>query len=236
MNRKVGVAGREVAALRRTGGVDDRRRAGDRARVALDVLQGEPLARPVEILGLAPELAHDVEPLLRIAVAGLVVVGQREPERLVFRLVPARDDVEPGAALADLVDRCDLLGDDDGVVRRRVDGGEDRDVARVGEQARRPGHGLQHRAVEVRVAAVADPARDRQHEVDARLVEHLGEADVVLERVDPALGHFGDRHAGGAVRGEGAEQEAAFGEHRVASRGHWIPSDFQMYFRLESLS
>lgn len=40
-----------------------------------------------------PELADQVDPLVRIGVAGFVIVRKVQPQRLVFRLVPARDDV-----------------------------------------------------------------------------------------------------------------------------------------------
>jgi len=82
-----------------------------------------------------------------------------------------------------------------------------------------PGHGLQHRAVKVRLAAVADPARDRQHEVDAGVVQQFRQLDVVLHRRLPAIGQPGDRHAAGAVGREGGQQEFVVLEEGVLPDG-----------------
>jgi hypothetical protein len=43
----------------------------------------------------------------------------------------------------------------------------------VGEQAGRPGDGIQHTLVKVGDTAVTDPAGDGQHEVDTHLVGDL---------------------------------------------------------------
>ena len=162
-----------------------------------------------------PEFADQIEPFLRIGIAGFVIVGQAQAKRLVFRLVPARDDVQARAAMADLVDGGDLLGHDDRMVGGGVDGGEDGDVLRRGQQACGPGHRLQHAAVEIGLAAIADPARDRQHEVDPGRVQHLRQLQVVVPAVVPARGDLCGGHPRRAVGREGAKAKPVAREHRV---------------------
>ena len=72
--------------------------------------------------------------------------------------------------------------------QRRVHGAEAGDARGGGEQAGRPGDGLQRLAVQIGVAAVALPAPDRQHEVDAGVVAHLGERKAILPARRPASG------------------------------------------------
>lgn len=78
-------------------GTDPRTGAG----VALDLLGLEILAIPIEMLIRRPKL-DQIEPFLRIGIAGFVIIGQRQAKRLIFRLVPARDNVQPGTPMADL--------------------------------------------------------------------------------------------------------------------------------------
>ena len=210
---------RELAAFAGAGGVEDRQfRCG--TGIAKHVLQLEELAVPVEGFGAGPECLDDVEPFLRVAVACLVIVGERQSERFILRLVPAGDDVEADAAAADLVHGCQLLGDNDWMVGGGVDGGEDIDVARLGQERGRPGDRFQHVAMEIGFPAVANPAGDRQHEVDAGVVEHPGKLEIVCPRVVPAFRYLGHRHAAGAVARKGTEQEMVGREHAVALRGH----------------
>ena len=126
--QEVRVAGRELAAQTRARRVDDWRLAGVGLRVAVYVLQVPVVAFPVEATRLGPELAYHIEPLLRIGVAGLVIVGKLLSERLVLGLVPTRNDVEARAPLAYLVDGGDLLGDHHRVVHRRVHRGKHADA------------------------------------------------------------------------------------------------------------
>ena len=44
--------------------------------------------------------------------------------------------------------------------------------------------------MEVRLTAIADPARNGQQELDARFIGKLGQPDVILPGVLPALGHL----------------------------------------------
>ena len=54
--------------------------------------------------------------------------------------------------------------------QRNMDGGECDDIVRGGEQRRRPRQRLEARTLAIGLAAVADPARDRQHEFQTRFV------------------------------------------------------------------
>ena len=186
VKREVGIAGREAAAFAGAGRVEDRDVAR-RARMAVGLLQMEMRAVPVERLFARPQGLHHVEPFLRIAVTLRMFDRQVEAERFVFRLVPAGDDIEADAATADRMDGGELLGDDHRMVRRRMDRRENGEVARFRQQAGRPGDGFEHAALEIRLAAIADPARDRQHEIEAGLVEQLRELQVVVPTRSPAL-------------------------------------------------
>ena len=100
--------------------------------------------------------------------------------------------------------------------QRRVHGAEHGDALGRGQQAGRPGDGLQRLAVQIGVAAVALPAADRQHEVDAGLVGHAGEREAVRPARRPALRHLGGRAAGRAVGAEQAELQRVGVVHRQA--------------------
>lgn len=56
---------------------------------------------------------------LPMAERAALSVGQRLAARFVLRLVPAGDTIQPGAAMADLVECGDLLGDNGGGDLRR---------------------------------------------------------------------------------------------------------------------
>jgi hypothetical protein len=86
---------------------------------------------PVEAFRPAPQRFDDIEPFLRVSVTGLVVVRQRKTECFVFRFIPAGDDVEADPAAADLIDRGELLCDDDRMIGGGMDGGKYRDVPGV---------------------------------------------------------------------------------------------------------
>ena len=156
---------------------------------------------------LRPEPLDDLPPLLRVGVTVVVVLRQVDAHRVVLRLVPAGDDVEPGAAAADLVDGGHLLRGDERVVERGVDRGEDEDALRLGEQPGGERDRVEHALVEVRLAAVPDPARDRQHEVEPDLVGEPAQPEVVVPRRLPAILDLRHRHPGRAVRREQAELE-----------------------------
>ena len=169
----------------------------------------------VEILLRAPGLLDGVDPVLRVGVARLVL-ALLHAEHLELALVPAGDDVEAEAAVADVVGGDALLGGDDRMEQRRVHGAEHGDALGLGEQPGGPGHRLQRLAVQIGVAAVALPAADRQHEVDAGGVRHAGEREAVRPARRPALRHLGGRAAGRAVGAEQADLERVGVVHRQA--------------------
>src|SRR3954464_15000726 len=63
----------------------------------MDVAAGE-----VKVLAFGPDQLDGVDPFLRIVVA-CFVIALRDAEHLELVLVPADDDVQPEASLADLV-------------------------------------------------------------------------------------------------------------------------------------
>ena len=152
-------------------------------------------------LALRPHQLDGVDPLLRVFVAG-GVLALLDAEHLELALVPADHDVEPEAAFADVVGGDHLLGRDDRMKQRRVHGAEHGDALGRRQQAAGPGDGFERRLLVVGVAAVALPAADRQHEIDAGLVRHLRQAQIVGPGSGPALRHLGHGAARRAVRAE----------------------------------
>ena len=132
-------------------------------------LEPDELAVEVKILTRRPGELDDVEPLLGVGVARLVV-AQRGAEHLEFALVPAADEVEAEAPLTDMVGGDELFRGDQRRDQRRVHGPEHRQPLGLGEQATGPGHRLQGRALIVRLAAITFPTADRQqNSMPARL-------------------------------------------------------------------
>src|SRR3546814_1169869 len=78
--------------------------------IAVGPLKLEELSVIVEGLGAAPESLDDLEPFLGVGVAGLVILGKPETKRSIFRVVPARDDIEPGMSATDFVNGRNLSG------------------------------------------------------------------------------------------------------------------------------
>ena len=121
----------------------------------------------------------------------------------------------PARPFADLVDRRHRLRGDERVVERGVDRREDEDPLGLREQAGGERHRIEHALVEVRLAAVADPACDREHEVDPDLVGEPAERQVVVPGRLPAILDLRHGHAGGAVGREEAELEVLAVEQRL---------------------
>src|SRR5439155_19111711 len=109
-----------------------------RQRPSGDASQLVVAAGIVERLLLGPHAREDLEPLAAARVA-VVVRILLEPEHVELVLVPAADDVEAEAALTDVVGGHDLLRRQDRWKDRHVDGAEDGEVPRRGEQPARPG-------------------------------------------------------------------------------------------------
>src|SRR5215467_11895555 len=82
-------------------------------------------------------------------------------------------------------------------------GAEHGHAARGGEQPGGPDDGLETRAVEVGLPAVALPAADREQEVDTALVGDAGHRQAVGPACGPAIGH---RRCGPRAREVRAEQ------------------------------
>ncbi len=174
----------------------------------------------IEILVRAPAALHRIDPFLRVIVTRLVL-ALRHAEHLEFAVVPAGDDVEAETAFADVIGGDHLLCHDDRVEQRRVNGAEHGDALGRSEKARRPGDGLQRLAMHVGLAAVTLPAADRQDEVDAARVGHLGERKAILPARRPALRHLRRRASRGTIDAEQAELERVGVVHRHTVALRW---------------
>src|SRR5947208_146085 len=141
-------------------------------------LELEELSLKIEIAAFRPGLLDHVEPFLGESVTR-IVLALRHAEHLEFPLIPADDEIDAEASLADVVGGHEFLGRDQRVEQGRVHRAEYGHALRRREEADRPGHGLQCAAVEIRVAAVALPATDRQNELDAALFPNAREAQAV---------------------------------------------------------
>src|SRR3546814_4598897 len=86
-------------------------------------------------------------------------------------------------------------------------GRNDADVPGDGQQAGGPCHRLENPAVEVRLPSEAKPARDRQHEIDARFIKHSGQAQIIFPATRPAIRVLRNRQPARAIGSEGAELE-----------------------------
>ena len=77
--------------------------------------------------------------------------------------------------MTDLRHGGNLLCHNHRMVRRSVNGGKYGELLRVGQQRRGPGDGFQHITVKVCLTTVTDPARNRQHEVNACVVKQFAD-------------------------------------------------------------
>jgi hypothetical protein len=87
-------------------------------------------------------------------------------------LIPADDDVEAEAALADVIGGDHLLGGDHRIKDRGVHGTEYSDALGKREQPGCPGDRFERRALIIGLTAITLPSADRQQKVDAGLVGH----------------------------------------------------------------
>src|SRR2546425_3721500 len=161
---------------------------------------------------LRPEAEEDLEPF---PAAGVTVIMDVlfEPEHVELRLVPAADDVEAEAAAANVIGRDDLLRRKHWRKERHMHGAKHGEALSGGQQAARPGHGLERAALEIGRAAIALPAPDRHQTFEAGRISHLGKPDVLLESVLPALRHGGRGTATRAIRAEDGKLEPIAAEH-----------------------
>src|SRR5213594_2202500 len=114
----VTVTSSELFASRGTAGIVEQR-ALRGLRIARALPNGEVLTGIVKPVG-RPELVQYLDELGRLPVA-LIMRKQRNAEHAEVILDPAADEVEPPAAVADLVERGTDTGDDAGVEKRGVD-------------------------------------------------------------------------------------------------------------------
>jgi hypothetical protein len=165
------------------------------ARQAMNARKFEKLSVEIEFTLFRPGALDDVDPFLGKFVT-IVMRALRHAEHLEFALVPAGDDVQAEAALADMIGGDHFLGGDQGMEQRRVHGAEDRDLLGSCQQAAGPGDGFECRAVEVARAAVAFPAADRQKKIDPSLVGDARHVETIGPAREPAFRH----QRGGARR------------------------------------
>ena len=179
----------------------------------------------IELARVGPGPLDRVEPFLGIIVTR-IVLALRHAEHLELALVPADHQVDAEPARADLVGGHQRLGGDQRMEQRHMDGAEHGEAGRRRQQTGRPGDGFQRRAMEIGVAAITLPARDRQHEIEARRIRHAGKRQAVGPVSRPPLRYRRGGAAGGAI---GAEQPdlkgvpvvhgAAFGQRCGAGHG-----------------
>src|ERR1700733_10623313 len=106
--------------------------------------------------------------------------------------------------------------------QRRMHRAKHRQALRRLQQAGGPGDGLQRFALIVGIAAIALPAADRQHELDARRIRHAGKAQAIVPVAAPALGNLGDGATGRTVGTEQAElQVVAAVKRETVVHAHW---------------
>src|SRR6185436_21144462 len=160
-------------------------------------------ADEVEVLGRPRALDH-VEPFLRKLVT-VVVFALLHAEHLKLAFVPAGHDVEPEAAVTDVVGGDHLLGSDEWMEQRGVNGAEHRDPLCGGEQPTGPSNGLKRGAMKIAVAAVTLPPSDREEEIDAAFVGDTRHLETIRPGCLPTLRHQRSGARGGAVRAKQAD-------------------------------
>jgi hypothetical protein len=211
----VGVFRGEVAAFARAAGVHQRRkRLLDRLRHREAFADAKILAVEIEFLVARPEQLHDLDPLRRVVVAG-VVLHDVAAKHFELGREPAADDVERETAVADVIDGRRLLRRHDRMDGRHVRGGQDAGaLGRLGD-AGRPGISVEIGAVEIGLAAKAFPASDRHQRLVAEAVggcadrQRLGPA-----RPEAILGR-GDGAAIADIDAEEAELQPVGAEERI---------------------
>ena len=222
MKRIVAFGGGEIAARSAEGGVHRHRPRLLQARRPADGLL-EVVVGAVVIEGLVRciEPLDDLEPFGRLVVA---LLDQRRAEHAELLRVPAADDVEPGAALADVIDRRQRLGRIERMHQRHMHGHEQADPLGRGGEARRPGEGLERPFAHLVLAAETVPARDRQEEFQPGAVGDLRGGEIVLPAGLPALRHVGDGQPAIGIGREDAELQPVRAFERMRFR-HAGPPD-----------
>jgi hypothetical protein len=106
-----------------------------------------------------------------------------------------------------------FLGGDQGRDQRRVHSAKHGQVPRGGEEAGGPGDGLEGRALVIAVTAIALPAADRQHELDAEFVRHARQREAIGPAAGPTLRHHRHGAPRGAIGTEQAELQPVAASH-----------------------
>jgi len=110
--QRIAIAYCEGLAGRRRAGVHDQ---GARAAIGFGIgahaLEPDEATLEVEILARRPSELDDIEPVLRISITRLMV-AQRGAEHLELAFVPAANEVQPEASLADVVSGNEFFGGD----------------------------------------------------------------------------------------------------------------------------
>ena len=105
-----------------------------------------------------------------------------------FNRVPARDNVEAEAAVADMVSRHHLLGGKDGIAESHMQRAECGDLLRGGEKPAGPGEGFESCALRVALALIAMPAANWQEKFQPSFIGETGGFDIIVPAGIPALG------------------------------------------------
>jgi len=175
----------------------------------------EIFAVKVEILAVGPDHFDDVDPLLRIFVT-LLVRALLDTEHVELALIPADHNVQPEAALADMIGGDHFLRRNDGIENRRVDRAEHGDALGDGKQRRRPGDCFERRSLIIGGPAISLPAADRQQKIDARLVRHQRQFLVIRPAARPAFRNERNGAAGRAISAEQADLQRVAAMHGAA--------------------
>src|SRR5262245_13202173 len=203
----VRVVGREGAAgFRISCAHQDRTATKPRLRLAAHGLKLVVAAVEIERFVLRPDAIDDLQPLVRLVIAA-VVVAERNAHHAELDRVPAGHHVETETSVANVIRRHHLLGGKDRIDESDVERAEGRDLLRRGEQTAGPGDRLEGRALGIARSLVAVPATDRQQELKPRLVGKLGGGDIIVPRRVPALGRLGQAQSTLAVHAEQTELE-----------------------------
>jgi hypothetical protein len=150
------------------------------------------------------------------------VLGQRMAEHVELALIPSGDDVEPGAAAADVIDGDQRLGGKHRMHHRHMDRRKDRDLLRHRAQCGGKRKGLEAQRADIAFAAKSLPARNRQDELEAGAIDHLGDVGDLRPAGLPSLGYFRNRNPAVGVEREQAKLQPVGIVKRVGELRHAV--------------
>jgi hypothetical protein len=143
-------------------------------------------------------------------------------EHIELTLIPAADNIDGVAAIADVIDHGRLLRGKHWVVHRHVRGREHRRIFGHRADTRSPGKALEPSAVEVGNSAEALPAPDRHQRLELHHVGDLGEPHRVRPGDLKRLGNSADRAATVQVGAESSELELAIIEKWIGRAAKFL--------------